>query len=396
MPRDAYFLKQSRAEQETPMLRIATHDALVVTVEFDTGTQARFHAIWLRDNALDPETRAPGNGQRLITIGDIPADISISAAEVLNGDLSVTFQPEDKTAIFPAAWLADHIYDRDAAQDIGRIAPGITTWERGIDAPSADWDAVHANPSAKRDWLAAVAEFGFAKLTNGPTEPESLLKVADLFGYVRQTNYGPYFEVRTEVNPTNLAYTGLGLQAHTDNPYRDPVPTLQILYCLENSAEGGDSIVVDGFRAAEKLREQNPEGFALLAGYPARFEYKGSDGVCLRSRRPMIELSPDGELVGIRFNNRSTAPLVDIPFDRMEAYYAAYRQLGEIIDDPAMGVSFKLEPGESFIVDNTRVLHARLGYSGAGSRWLQGCYADKDGLLSTLAAMDMAQPEAAE
>ncbi len=378
------------------MLRTATHDTSVVTVEFDTGAQARFHAIWLRDNALDPDTRAPGNGQRLITIGDIPTDISISAAVVANGDLSVTFQPEVKTVTFPAAWLADHVYDRVAPAELGRTAPGITTWARGIDAPSADWTMVHANPTSKRDWLAAVAEFGFAKLTGGPTEPESLLKVADLFGYVRETNYGPYFEVRTEVNPTNLAYTGLGLQAHTDNPYRDPVPTLQILYCLENSAEGGDSIVVDGFRAAERLRDENPEGFALLAGYPARFEYRGADGVCLRSRRPMIELSPDGELIGIRFNNRSSAPLVDVPFDKMEAYYAAYRQLGTIIDDPAMGVSFKLEPGESFIVDNTRVLHARLGYSGAGSRWLQGCYADKDGLLSTLAAMETAQPEAAE
>ena len=39
MPRGAYFLKQSRAEQETPMLRTATHDASVVTVEFDTGTR---------------------------------------------------------------------------------------------------------------------------------------------------------------------------------------------------------------------------------------------------------------------------------------------------------------------------------------------------------------------
>jgi len=378
------------------MLRTATHDPLVVTVEFDTGTKARFHAIWLRDNALDPETRAPGNGQRLITIGDIPVDVSVSAAAVTNGDLTVTFQPEDKTVTFPAAWLADHSYDRDHNRDTGWTAPGITTWERGLDAPSASWDEVHSNPEAKRNWLASVAEFGFAKLIGGPTEPESLLQVADLFGYVRETNYGPYFEVRTEVNPTNLAYTGLGLQAHTDNPYRDPVPTLQILYCLENSAEGGDSIVVDGFRAAEKLRDQNPEGFALLAGYPARFEYKGSDGVCLRSRRPMIELSPDGELIGIRFNNRSSAPFVDIPFDKMEAFYAAYHRLGEIIDDPAMGVAFKLEPGESFIVDNTRVLHARLGYSGAGSRWLQGCYADKDGLLSTLAAMEMAQPEAAE
>ncbi|WP_171234808.1 TauD/TfdA family dioxygenase [Ruegeria sp. HKCCA6837] len=378
------------------MLRTATHDTNVVTVTFTDDSQARFHAIWLRDNALDPDTRAPGNGQRLITIGDIPANISVSAADVLNGDLVITFQPEGKTVTFPADWLADHSYDSAQAAEFGRIATGITTWERGIDAPSGDWNEVHASPVAKRNWLAAVAELGFAKLTGGPTEPESLLKVADLFGYVRETNYGPYFEVRTEVNPTNLAYTGLGLQAHTDNPYRDPVPTLQILYCLENSAEGGDSIVVDGFRAAEKLRDQNPEGFALLAGFPARFEYKGSDGVCLRSRRPMIELSPDGKLIGIRFNNRSSAPFVDIPFEKMEAYYAAYRQLGGIIDDPAMGVSFKLEPGESFIVDNTRVLHARLGYSGAGSRWLQGCYADKDGLLSTLAAMEITQPEAAE
>lgn len=72
----------------------------------------------------------------------------------------------------------------------------------------------------------------------------------------------------------------------------------------------------------------------------------------------------------------------------MDAYYAAYRQLAEIIDDPEMGIAFKLEPGESFIVDNTRVLHARLGYSGSGSRWLQGCYADKDGLLSTLAVLN--------
>ncbi|WP_170610548.1 2-trimethylaminoethylphosphonate dioxygenase [Ruegeria arenilitoris] len=378
------------------MLRHATHDGSVVIVEFSEGQQARFHGIWLRDNALDPETRAPGNGQRLITIGDIPSNLRVADANIENGNLLVTFQPEDKTVTFPSGWLKNHVYDCHRPNTVGRVAPGITTWQRGIKAPSADWIEIHTDPTVKCDWLAAIAEFGFAKLTNGPIEPESLLKVADLFGYVRETNYGPYFEVRTEVNPTNLAYTGLGLQAHTDNPYRDPVPTLQILYCLENSAEGGDSIVVDGFRAAQRLRDENPEGFNLLSSHPARFEYKGSDGVCLQSRRPMIELAPDGELIAIRFNNRSAAPLIDIPFEKMEGYYAAYRQLGEIIDDPDMGVSFKLEPGESFIVDNTRVLHARLGYSGAGSRWLQGCYADKDGLLSTLAALQVTRTEAAE
>jgi gamma-butyrobetaine dioxygenase len=88
-------------------------------------------------------------------------------------------------------------------------------------------------------------------------------------------------------------------------------------------------------------------------------------------------------LIGVRFNNRSLAAVTDIPFDEMELWYAAYRRLGEIIDDPGMEVVFRLEPGEAFIVDNTRVLHARKAYSGTGKRWLQGCYADKDGLRST-------------
>jgi len=52
-----------------------------------------------------------------------------------------------------------------------------------------------------------------------------------------------------------------------------------------------------------------------------------------------------------------------------------------------MTVNFKLNPGECFIVDNARVFHARTGYSGAGTRWLQGCYVDKDGLLSTISTM---------
>ena len=60
--------------------------------------------------------------------------------------------------------------------------------------------------------------------------------------------------------------------------------------------------------------------------------------------------------------------------------------MGEIIDDPAMEVTFRLEPGESFLLDNRRVLHARKGYSGSGKRWLQGCYADMNSKLAVLEA----------
>ena len=355
-----------------------------------TPTSAhRFHAIWLRDNAQDPETRAPGNGQRLIALRDIPTDTRIGSAELGGDTLNVSFAPEGKTVAYDLGWLMANAYDRTGARNRGWTAPEIEVWDAGLmqDVPVGDFKELSGNADALRRWLGLVTRYGFGKIVNGPIESGALFKVVDLFGYVRETNYGRHFNVRTEVNPTNLAFTGLGLQAHTDNPYRDPVPTVQVLYCLESSAAGGENMVVDGFAAALRLRDENKAYFDVLADHCARFEYTGDKGICLTSRRPMIELAPDGELIAVRFNNRSMAAVTDLPFDKMDTYYAAYRRLGEIIDDTAMEVTFRLNPGEGFVVDNTRVLHARKGYSGAGTRWLQGCYADKDGLRSTHDAM---------
>ena len=352
--------------------------------------QHRFHAIWLRDNSQDIETRAPGNGQKLIALRDIPAETQIAAAEIASdGALNVRFVPENKTIRFDTNWLAAHAYDHTAPTAHGWLPDGTTPWDASLmDAvPFGDFAQLQQGGAPLHDWLGQIVRYGFTKVVNAPVEPGALFRIVDLFGYVRETNYGRHFEVRTVVNPTNLAFTGLGLQAHTDNPYRDPVPTIQVLHCLESSAAGGENMVVDGFAAALRLRAENPKGFDLLANHCARFEYAGEAGLCLTSRRPMIELAPDGELTGIRFNNRSCAAITDVPFDKMEAYYAAYRRLGEIIDDTAMEVSFRLEPGEAFVVDNTRVLHARKGYCGEGTRWLQGCYADKDSIRSAYEAL---------
>lgn len=362
------------------------------------ATQSRFHAIWLRDNAWDPATRSADNGQRLIALRDIPQGTRMSAATLSGSTLRVTFTPENKDVDYDVSWLLQNAYDRVSNTQTGWTKPSVETWDSELMAriPVANFESVKSDPGALKEWLGQIARFGFGKLTNGPIEELALMKVVDLFGYVRETNYGRHFEVRTEVNPTNLAYTGLGLQAHTDNPYRDPVPTIQVLYCLESSAAGGENMVVDGFRVAEQLRAENEDWFNVLTKYCAEFEYAGLDGVKLQSRRPMIELAPDGELICVRFNNRSTAALTGVPFDDMEIYYAAYRRMGEIIDDPAMEVSFRLEPGESFLVDNRRVLHARKGYSGTGKRWFQGCYADMDSLNSKLAVLNADQPMAAQ
>lgn len=374
-----------------------SQDGTVLTIHSDQGP-SRFHAIWLRDNAQDAETRAPGNDQRLIALRDIPVETHISAAAIDGDRVSVTFAPENKTITFNLGWLDAHAYDKPVTRTRGWLPDEVTPWDARLQTqvPTGQYHALVQRGGAFANWIEQVARYGFGKIEGGPVEDGALFGVVDLFGFVRETNYGRHFEVRTEVKPTNLAFTGLGLQAHTDNPYRDPVPTIQVLYCLESSAEGGENMVVDGFACARRLQQENPAYFDVLAAHCAPFEYAGEDGVCLTSRRPLIELAPDGELVSVRFNNRSLGAVTDVPFEQMGQWYAAYRRLGEIIDDPAMEVVFRLEPGEAFVVDNTRVLHARKAYSGTGKRWLQGCYADKDGLRSTRDALRRLPLEAAE
>ena len=354
------------------------------------GNTHRFHALWLRDNALDKDTRSESNGQRLIALTDIDASVHISAAQLHKNDLQITFMPEGKTLDYPIQWLLNHSYDKPKNDTKGWHNPSQTLWDASLtpNLPSADFDAVIASPEKLKIWLQSIACLGFAKLNKGPVQVGALTQVVDLFGYLRETNYGRIFDVRVEEKPTNLAYTGLALQAHTDNPYRDPVPTIQVLYCLESSAPGGDNVLVDGFMAATTLRKESPQGFNLLSRYCAHFEYAGENDVCLHAKRPIIELSAGGQLQSIRFNNRSAAPFTDIPFKHMADYYGAYRRLGEIINDPALEVGFRLNPGDCFVIDNTRILHARKAFSGAGTRWLQGCYADMDSLLSRLAVLN--------
>ncbi len=103
-----------------------------VALEFPDGSERRFHAVWLRDEA----TRSPGNGQRLITIGDIPAGTRIAAAQTAGSQLRVTFEPEGRTITYDAAWLADHAHDRARPRAPGWTAPAIETWDAGFGEPA--------------------------------------------------------------------------------------------------------------------------------------------------------------------------------------------------------------------------------------------------------------------
>ena len=46
------------------------------------GAPLRYHSTWLRDNSLDSKTRDKNNGQRLISISDVPVNTCIKSASI--------------------------------------------------------------------------------------------------------------------------------------------------------------------------------------------------------------------------------------------------------------------------------------------------------------------------
>lgn len=346
------------------------------------GRVSELPAIWFRDNCRCGVCVDEKSGQKLHGILDVSPETEIEAVESDGEDLVVTVSPDGHRCVLPAGLVLGKEAVRDARSELAK-----TLWsadELAGSLPRVEWSQYDSDPHVRKDALSEVVRLGFVLLTGTPVARAGVLAIARTFGYVRETNYGELFDVRVEPAPTNLAFSGRGLAPHTDNPYRDPVPTLQLLHCLRNALEGGDSGLVDGYAAAALLREEDPDAFAVLTTTDVPFFWRDATA-SLRALRPLISLDSTGGIREIRFNNRSMQPLTG-PAAMLADFYRGYRRFAEIIMRPEMRVTFRLEPGDCLVVDNTRLLHSRTAFreGGEGGRHLQGCYADLDGLLSTI------------
>jgi gamma-butyrobetaine dioxygenase len=346
----------------------------------------RFPAVWLRDNCPCTECLDPVSGQKLNDITDLPDDVAVSAVEDAGESVVVTFTPDRHRSVFLRSWLAAHALDADHDGD-GRTEDDKELWRPANlgRLPEESWPDYLGESADRARALDAVLRWGFVLLHGVPAEAGMVLEVAGSFGFVRETNYGRLFDVRVEPRPGNLAFTSRRILPHTDNPYRDPVPTVQLLHCLRAADDGGDTGLVDGFAAAAELRATDRATFDLIARTPVPFGYKDKSTE-LRTSQPLIQLSPRGRIRGIRFNNRSAQPLRR-PYPDVVAFYTAYRRWAELLARPERQLNLRLAPGDCLIFDNTRVMHARTAFSVTGGRHLQGCYADLDGLASSLAVL---------
>jgi gamma-butyrobetaine dioxygenase len=355
-----------------PTLKIAPPDQ--VSIVSADGVQFPIHPLWLRERSQDPQSIDLLTGQRLHDPSDLDLDLRlVEVTESGPGRLHLRFSD-------------GHAADFDAGEILreAMLAPGDhdcpqpELWTAQLpELPRAAWQAIPAD-AMLADWTERFLRYGFIIFSGVPCRTNQVLEAAAVFGHARSTNFGTSFDVRSTPNASDLAYTSVPLDAHTDNPYRSPVPGVQLLHCLANETSGGLSTLVDGFAVAEALRARDPEAFRVLTTTPVRFRYRDRGTELVASAAP-IELDVCGRPRTIHFSPRlDFVPLQ--PLATLSAYYRARRVLDRLLRSPEFEIRFLLGPGDLVMFDNCRLLHGRTGFDPAeGLRHLQGCYIDVDG-----------------
>jgi len=313
-------------------------------------------STWLRDACICAECRDLSSGQHLLDATDLEGWVHQAAGVIRHhtGQSHATQVPP-----------TDPISPSDASP-----APGFE--------PIAELER-HDAREPLGSFASHLTRTGIAMATDLSPAPGQVLQFAERLGFVRHTNYGALFDVRFVPEPNNLAYSSVGLPLHTDNPYRDPVPTVQLLHCLAPADEGGSSQFVDGWAAAERLRLRDEGAFDLLSTTMVSFQFADSI-VDLIARKPIIECSPDGVVHTIRVNHRSM--VTPRPAAHTARFYRAYRSFVDELNRPEFVRHLTLGAGEVVAFDNRRMLHGRSGFSSTSERHLQGCYIDMDAVQS--------------
>lgn len=354
-----------------------------VLVKWADGRVSPFHHQWLRDNCPCPVCVYAVTREQVLEIVDVAEDLCPAVTRVdAQGCLSIDWL-DGHTSRFDPGWLRAHAYDDESRAERRAGKPKSQLWNSQLTLPVFEYQAVMDDPDVLLQWLLALRDIGLTQVRGIPTEPGSLTHIAKRISFIRESNFGVLFNVQSKADADSNAYTAFNLPLHSDLPTRELQPGLQFLHCLVNDADGGESIFVDGFAIADALRQEDPEAFRALCEIPVEFRNKDrhSDYRCLA---PIIALDSLGQVSEIRMANFLRGPF-DASVEQMPRLYRAYRRFIAMTRETRFRLMTRLNPGEMWCFDNRRTLHARNAFDPAsGARHFQGCYIDRDELLSRI------------
>jgi len=265
-----------------------------------------------------------------------------------------------------------------------------TLWQQDAmlnEIPIVDYQTIMADDQGVLNWLNNIDKYGFCVVNGTEPSEQGTVDLAERLAPAQRTIFGTYWPLSAEIKDhDDSAYTNSFLSPHTDASYHCNAAGLQMFNCIEFDGQGGESIVVDGFAIAEKIRLERPDLHKVLCEVNVPAHYK-EPGVHLAAQRPAIRYDNHNNLEQVTFNNYDRSPFL-LPDDQQALFYEAYAEFNRHSMDEANWIKIPLRPGMALIFDNWRCLHGRMSYS--GKRYFYGCYHDHTEFQSRVRTLQQA------
>ena len=342
-----------------------------INILFSNNKEDNFLNIWLRDHAKDEDSWDHRSNQRKIFTAKLDPKLHIKKAILKDNGKSVDILWSDLKK--PINYTSNFFLENSNKSQ--KINNNIKIWDKKDIGEEiyTDFQNTITNDGFK-EFLEKLYKFGFVVIQNCKTEMSSVEKIANKIGYVRESIFGGLWSFESNNDMADSAYTQDELRPHTDSTYSNDAPGLQLLLCCHYEATGGESIMVDGFKIAEKIYKENKDLYTLLSEIEVTGQYIG-DGVFLEAKRPIFKLNSNKELVQVSFNNYDRAAF-RMNDEKTLKFYDAIREFDLIANNREYQWRHILKPGELLIFNNWRILHGRGSFK--GDRKMSGCYINKE------------------
>ncbi|XP_075232626.1 gamma-butyrobetaine dioxygenase-like isoform X1 [Lycorma delicatula] len=234
-------------------------------------------------------------------------------------------------------------------------------------------------------WLESLAIWGVAIIENaGQTEGKNQL-LAERVAFLKQTQFGNVIRIEAKPEATNVGYLSVPLELHTDLPYYNYNPGVNLLHCIIQGEEGGENHLADCFAVAKEIKEKNYEIYSVLRDtnviWSDKF-YEGGRYYHSIHDAPVICENKFGEIERINFSQPQRDSQFNVPLEHVNKWYNALRAFSELINSPKYSVLFHLKPGAILTFDNLRLAHGRAEYN--GHRYMEGLFLDWDHIYSRI------------
>ena len=324
--------------------------------------------LWIRDNCPCNECRVQETQEKRFMLDSVPVDLKPTSVSLKQSNIIVVWPDDHKTSI--------NLQDIEFLKKPRR--PEKVLWNNDFTPNYYDWDDFLQKNDTAIDAFSNFVSKGAICIKNAPCIPNSLEDLSPRLGPIREVLFNRIHNVSVDGHIYNIAHTSLAVPPHNDFASYSWQPSVQALHMLANEAEGGESILVDGYSVVRDLRIDFPNFFNILSTFSVPFREFDEENETY-ANEPIIRLDANNEIAGFRFSNQ-LMQMIDPQKKNIDLFYEAYHELCKRVTSQKYKSKFRLEAGHILLVSAHRILHGRNEFKLNGKRHLQDAYYEMDNI----------------